>query len=99
VVLFRSLGSVIGLAAFGAILNSQLSGNVDPKFLQQPRTISQLPEPARSETLNVLSNAISMIYKATVPMAIIAFLLALSLRDKKLSERSALDQTVEVLSS
>jgi hypothetical protein len=40
-----------------------------------------------------------MIYKATVPMAIIAFLLALSLRDKKLSERSALDQTVEVLSS
>lgn len=88
-VLCRSLGSTISLAAFGSLLNSQTLGKVNPEYLQKPRLINALPEPARTETITVVSDAIVTIYQVAIPLAIIAFLFAYAVKEIPLRTHAA----------
>jgi len=90
-VLMRSLGSTISLAAFGSLLNAQVIGKVKDEYLRRPRLINQLPEPARSQTIDVVSNAIVTVYRAAIPLAILAFLLAYAVREIPLREHAAFE--------
>ena len=88
-VLMRSLGSTISLAAFGSLLNSQVIGKVKDEYLRKPRLINSLPEPARSETITVVSDAIVHVYRAAIPLAVIAFVFAWAVREIPLRTHAA----------
>ena len=90
VTFFRTLGGVIGLAAFGAVLNSGLTGKVDEQVLQAPRKIKDLPEPTRSDVLEVLSNAITNIYKIAIPISILVIIIALRLPARPLRQTTGM---------
>ena len=88
-VLCRSLGSTISLAAFGSLLNAQVLGKVKSEYIQRPRLINELPEPARTETITVVSDAIVLIYQVAVPLAVIAFLFAYAVKEIPLRTHAA----------
>lgn len=88
-VLCRSLGSTISLAAFGSLLNAQVLGKVKSEYIQKPRLINELPEPIRTETITVVSDAIVLIYQVAVPLAIIAFLFAYAVKEIPLRTHAA----------
>ena len=90
VTFFRTLGGVIGLAAFGAVLNAGLTGKVDEKVLQAPREIKNLPEPMRGDVLEVLSNAITNIYKIAIPISILVIIIALRLPARPLRQTTGM---------
>ena len=86
VTFFRTLGGVIGLAAFGAILNSGITGKIDESVLQAPREIKNLPEPTRGDVLEVLSNAITNIYVIAIPISILVIIIAVRLPARPLRQ-------------
>lgn len=88
-VLCRSLGSTISLAAFGSLLNAQVLGKVKSEYIQKPRLINALPEPARTETITVVSDAIVLIYQVAVPLAILAFIFAYAVKEIPLRTHAA----------
>jgi MFS family permease len=90
-VLMRSLGSTISLAAFGSLLNAQVIGKVKDEYLRRPRLINDLPEPARSDTIGVVSDAIVNVYRWAVPLAILAFLFAWAVREIPLRTHAAFE--------
>lgn len=95
VILFRSLGNVISLAACGALVNAQLKAKLsaeNQKYLRRPREIKFLPDPPKSDVLNAMTDSISMVFKVMVPIAIIAFVLTLFLEERPLRETTALAQ-------
>lgn len=84
---FRTLGGVIGLAAFGAILNSRITGKVDKGLLQAPREIKSIPDiDLRNQVLDVLANGITFLYKVAIPVAIIVILIAIKLPGRPLRQ-------------
>ena len=88
-VLCRSLGSTISLAAFGSLLNAQVLGKVKSEYLQKPRLINALPEPARTETIAVVSDAIVRIYQVAIPLAILALVFAYAVKEIPLRTHAA----------
>lgn len=78
VIFMRQLGGAIGLAAYGTLLNSRLAGRVDPDLIRVPREIKNLPSPAREVALEGLTDAINIVFRATLPVMAIAFLIALA---------------------
>jgi EmrB/QacA subfamily drug resistance transporter len=78
VIFMRQLGGAIGLAAYGTLLNSRLTGRVDPELIRVPRDIKNLPSPAREEALAGLTDAINVVFRATLPVMAIAFVIALA---------------------
>ncbi|NBN89891.1 MAG: MFS transporter [Actinobacteria bacterium] len=84
---FRTLGGVIGLAAFGAILNSRITGKVDKNLLQAPRKIKSIPDiELRERVLDVLGSGITFLYKIAIPVAIIVVLIAIRLPARPLRQ-------------
>lgn len=95
---FRSVGGMVGVAAFGAVLAVRLTANLqaradvlsgigDPKtVLSSPDRIAQLP-PALQEPLRAaLSEAITFGFRLLVPLAIAAVVVALVMRELPLRE-------------
>jgi EmrB/QacA subfamily drug resistance transporter len=90
VLFMRSLGGAIGLAAYGAVFNSRISGRIDPNLIRQPRMISKLPSPDKEQALEVLSSAIHTVFRAAVPVMIIAILIAYRVPARPLRTTSAM---------
>jgi EmrB/QacA subfamily drug resistance transporter len=86
VTFFRSLGGVVGLAAFGAIMNARIDGRIDAALVQAPREIRDLPEDVRTTVLDVLADGITTVFKAAVPLMLIALVLACRIREIPLRE-------------
>ncbi|MSO59659.1 MAG: MFS transporter [Ilumatobacteraceae bacterium] len=94
VILFRSLGNTVSLAAFGTLVNGQLKSNLSPEnlaHLSKPRLIHSLPEPAKSVVMDAMTNAISLVFKVLIPFVVIAFVLALILEERPLRSTTALE--------
>lgn len=87
--LCRSLGAVVALAGYGSLLNAQLSGRVDPALLRVPRKINALPEPARTQAIDAMSHGITMVFKWTVPMMVLAFFFTWRVRELPLRTHAA----------
>lgn len=92
-VLCRSLGSTISLAAYGALLNSQVIGKVDEELLRKPREINKLPEPSRSLAINVVADAITLVYRAAIPLAVVALVLAYFVKEIPLRTHAAFEDS------
>jgi len=79
VLFFRQLGGVIGLALFGAILNSQVKGKIDESHVQQPLTIRALPPAQREAALDVLTHGLTTVFWVAVPLILLALPFAFAL--------------------
>jgi EmrB/QacA subfamily drug resistance transporter len=98
VVFFRSIGSALGAAIFGAILTNRLahhidqalpggSGVADAKSLQSSTAgLQKLPIQTQHTILNAFANSFHDVFLIAIPFAIIAFLISLSLHESPLSE-------------
>jgi predicted MFS family arabinose efflux permease len=91
-VLCRSLGQTIALAAFGAIFNAQVIGKIDDEYLRTPRAINELPEPARSSAIDVITNGVQTVFMWSVPLAILAFVCTLFIVELPLRQHTALKE-------
>ena len=105
----RSIGSTMGIAVFGAVLNTRLvsglestlpagslSASADPAALvREPTRIELLPEPVREAVVAALAGGISDIYLAALPFAIVGFGAAWWLRELPLRTLAAVDAFAE----
>jgi MFS family permease len=101
VAFFRSMGGAIGVALFGAILNTRL-----PKHLQEivpaqaasqlgaasgsinnVTVIRGLPEPIKGWVLEAFTRSMDDVFLIAVPFMAVAFLIALTMREKPLAGR------------
>ena len=98
----RSLGGAIGVALFGAIMNSRLAhyladelgdqmsamsgGEINTNDVQ---AIQDLPEPVKTEVLTAYTHAITDIYLLSIPIIVVALVVVLFLKEIPLRTRMA----------
>ncbi|KAG0240117.1 major facilitator superfamily domain-containing protein [Mortierella sp. GBAus27b] len=94
---FRMTGSGIGVAINGALFQNQLksaleSSTVPEEFVQMAVSSAQrivdIPVPYRSVVQGIYLDSMKTVFKATIPMAAIMFLLTFNLRHVSLSSRA-----------
>ena len=97
---FRMIGGTIGLAVFGAVVNVRLGlwaaarlpdgvlpGGLDMEAVaSDPTAIAQLPTGIQASLRTGLADAITATFQFAVPMLMVAFVLALLLREVPLDE-------------
>jgi EmrB/QacA subfamily drug resistance transporter len=102
VTFFRSMGGAIGVALFGAILNTRLAHHlkeVVPADAQgqlgaasasvnDVTAIQALPEPVKTWVLTAFTQSMDDVFLVAVPFMVIAFVIALTMREKPLAGRS-----------
>ncbi len=93
---FRQMGGAIGTAVFGAVLSSRLAsylaqslggaghstGRVDTNNVQ---AIQKLQEPVKSLVLHAFAHALDDVFLIGIPFLVIAFVIALFLKEKPLA--------------
>ena len=97
---FRSIGSVFGVALFGAVFNNLLGANLQ-RFLppgaaqagvgtgmgaSDPATLAQLPPAIHAGFVHAYAASLQPVFLAAVPFAVLAFLLALALPEVPLRQ-------------
>ncbi len=106
VMFFRSLGGSFGLAIFGTILNSTIRSEIPKRvpslvadnassIIRSPEQISKLPLASKQAVVDSLAMGVSRIYWVCGGVMIIAFLLALVLREQPLRLRAGLSDAME----
>jgi len=101
VTFFRSMGGAIGTALLGAILNIQLKHHLNeivtaaqghaatgPIKTNDVTAIRALPEPIKSWVLEAFTRAMDDVFLVAVPFMAVAFVIALTMREKPLKGRS-----------
>ncbi|MEU9830673.1 MDR family MFS transporter [Streptosporangium sp. NPDC048047] len=95
VTFFRSLGGAVGVAAFGAILTNRLSAEIvslareahlrltggGAPNLGAPADIRKLPAPVLEVILEAFTRAMQMVFLVGVPIALVAVVTALLLKE------------------
>ncbi|MDB5169133.1 MAG: Multidrug resistance protein [Candidatus Saccharibacteria bacterium] len=96
VVFFRTIGSSLGAAIFGAILSNRLAhhimqnvhgaaGEQAAQSLKQSATgIAQLPATVRHAVLNAFASSFHDVFLVGIPFAVVAFVIALALKEAPL---------------
>ena len=106
VMFFRSLGGSFGLAIFGTMLNSTIRSEIPKRvpslvadnassIIRSPEQISKLPLASKQAVVDSLAMGVSRIYWVCGGVMIIAFLLALVLREQPLRLRAGLSDAME----
>jgi hypothetical protein len=88
------MGGTFGVAIFGTILNSQLARNLDEllpagttpaggsaSLLSSPERIHALPQAIREPVIEAFVRSLDTVFLAGVPVTIVAFLLALAIKE------------------
>jgi len=97
---FRSIGSVFGVAVFGAIFSNQLSANLQrllptsvlpPGFdlgavHANPAALQQLPASIHTALVQAYAESLQAVFLAAVPFAVLAFILSWLLEEVPLRE-------------
>ncbi len=95
---FRTIGSSFGGAIFGAILSSRLThhlhellpasaSNVSTGSLQQSTSgLAKLPSAIRTDILTAFARSFHDVFLAAIPLAVLAFVVSLFLRESPLRE-------------
>jgi MFS family permease len=86
----RNLSATLGLALMGALFSSRVKEHLDPGLVKAPRTIRSLEQPLRDQALGPLSGAITSVYRAAIPVAVLGVIAALLIRPQPLREQSGL---------
>lgn len=99
VTFFRSIGSSLGAAIFGAILSNRLAhhiaqslpnANVPTGALRNSTDmLHKLPDQVQFAILNAFSQSFADVFLFTIPFAVLAFVIALFLRDLPLKSASS----------
>ena len=103
VTFFRSMGGAIGTALLGAILNIRLQAPPErdcgaaqghparrgPIKTNDVTAIQALPEPIKSWVLEAFTRAMDDVFLVAVPFMAVAFVIALTMREKPLRGRGA----------
>jgi EmrB/QacA subfamily drug resistance transporter len=101
VAFFRSMGGAVGTALFGAILNTRLThhlAEVVPASAQSQlggaatsmndiTAIHALPEPVKTWVLTAFTQAMDDVFLIAVPFMAVAFVIALTMRERPLQGR------------
>jgi EmrB/QacA subfamily drug resistance transporter len=91
VTFFRTVGGSLGVALAGAIFNSRLSdllGGGAPTGMT-PEQISHLPAADRAELAGAFADGITLVFRCSVPLLIVGFLLAWLLKERPLRSAPA----------
>jgi len=97
VTFFRTLGSSFGAAIFGSVYSNVLSGTlpqaiatsgVDPAKVVTPKALHALPAAQIAPIVNAYAHAIHVVFLAAVPVALLAFVLSLLLKEVPLRDTS-----------
>ncbi|MBA3527996.1 MAG: MFS transporter, partial [Propionibacteriaceae bacterium] len=102
VTFFRSMGGAIGTALFGAILNTRLPHHLREVVpasaqsqlatastsVQDITAIRALPEPVKTWVLTAFTQAMDDVFLIAVPFMAVAFVIALTMREKPLASRT-----------
>jgi EmrB/QacA subfamily drug resistance transporter len=91
VTFFRTVGGSLGVALAGAIFNSRLSdllGGGAPAGMT-PEQISRLPAADRAELAGAFADAITLVFRYSVPLLIVGFLVAWLLKERPLRSAPA----------
>jgi EmrB/QacA subfamily drug resistance transporter len=101
VTFFRSIGASFGTAAFGAIFDHALPGNIAwalhgralPRGISvasgaSPAALAKLPPPVHAAIVSAYSASIRTVFLAAIPVAAIAFVLSWTLRELPLRSTS-----------
>jgi len=91
VIFMRQLGGAIGLAAYGTLFSSQLSDGIDPELIRAPREIKNLPAASKEQALDVMTGAINSVFRAAVPVMIVAFVIALTIPARPLRSTTSMN--------
>lgn len=100
---FRMIGGTLGLAAFGTVMTTRLSqwaeralpggqlpGGLDLDLVaSDPTAIARLPEGLQEALRDGLATSITFTFLVSVPLLVLAFVLALRLREVPLRETAA----------
>jgi MFS family permease len=103
VAFFRSMGGAIGVALFGAILNTRLVTHLQEvvpaaaqgqlgqasQSINDVTAIQGLPEPIKTWVLTAFTQAMDDVFLIAVPFMAIAVIIALTMREKPLAGRTA----------
>lgn len=98
----RSLGSGIGVAVLGALLNNQLTNRLSDAFAGQagsgqltsdaasigPEAIEKLPDQIQHVVVTAMANSIDTVFLAGMGVLILAFVVSLTLPNAELSEEA-----------
>ncbi|QAY70531.1 MDR family MFS transporter [Xylanimonas protaetiae] len=103
---FREIGAAVGTAAFTTIFTSRLTDNFTDLAARlgggagggagfdgtslTPQAVQALPEPVRSGVVDAFTDALAPSFWYLVPLVLIGFVLALFLREVKLSNEAGM---------
>jgi EmrB/QacA subfamily drug resistance transporter len=90
VTFFRTVGGSIGVALLGALFTTRLTGllgSAAPRGMT-PEQIAHLPADQRAHVASAFADAITGVFAYGVPLLVVAFLLALLLREVPLRTQS-----------
>lgn len=107
VTFLRSLGGSLGTALFGLVLSSRLAvelleateglpgvSSLDPESLRQsPGDIVTLPSGLQDAVVGAFTNSLDDVFLAGAPVAVLAFLIVLFLKERPLRTTSALTES------
>lgn len=89
----RSIGGSFGVALLGSIFNTAFANNQAAaglaEFTGDPTQLSQLPEAVRGPYLQAYADALDTVFLAGVPLALVAFVFALMLKEVPLRSDAA----------
>jgi EmrB/QacA subfamily drug resistance transporter len=99
VTFFRSMGGAIGTALLGAILNIRLKHHLNeivgaaqgpggPIETNDVTAIRALPEPIKGWVLEAFTRSMDDVFLVAVPFMAVAFVIAITMREKPLKQRS-----------
>ncbi|HST71373.1 MDR family MFS transporter [Kocuria rosea] len=102
---FREVGAALGVAIFGAIFTNNLAEQLTEVFAGagatadqagqatatlDPQTLAQLPDPVRDGIVAAYADSLAPVFWYLIPFMLLAFLLALFLRQIPLSETAGM---------
>jgi EmrB/QacA subfamily drug resistance transporter len=101
---FREIGAAVGTAAFTTVFTSRLSENLRGVFADlpegaapagggtglTPQIVDQLPEPLRSGVVDAFADSLAPAFWYLVPLVAIGLVLALFLKEVKLSNEAGM---------
>jgi EmrB/QacA subfamily drug resistance transporter len=103
VTFFRTLGSSFGAAVFGAIYANQLATHLAPVFARlagvdgtavtSPQSLHSLPPAQQAPIVHAYAQAIQDLFLYAIPVALVAFVIALFLKQVPLRDASAAGAT------
>ena len=89
----RSIGGSFGVALLGSIFNTAFANNQEAaglaEFTGDPTQLSQLAESVRGPYLQAYADALDTVFLAGVPLALVAFVFALMLKEVPLRSDAA----------